>query len=155
MGASIPPQITLSGNLNMEKTNANVSGKYGVGDSSFQAAGGEQGVLRLVEDFYKTMESRSSAKKIREMHPEDLTASKDKLFRFLCGWLGGPKLYQAKYGSISIPKAHQRFKIGTKERDDWLCCMKHALNKQPYHADFKEHIIKQLFMPADSCRTKD
>jgi hemoglobin len=30
---------------------------------------------------------------IRKMHPDNLEVSVDKLARFLCGWLGGPKLY--------------------------------------------------------------
>jgi hemoglobin len=141
--------------MNSSKTNKQEPKKYGIGDTSFQAAGGESGVSQLVNDFYEAMDSRSSAKQIRDMHPENLDVSRDKFFRFLCGWLGGPKLYQQKYGGISIPTAHHKFNIGIKERDDWLCCMKHALNKQPYEEDFKKYLLDQLAIPAERCRTKD
>jgi hemoglobin len=67
--------------------------QYGVGDASYQAAGGEVGIRKLVDDFYDVMEQRPEAQKIRKMHPADLTVSRDKLTLFLCGWLGGPRSY--------------------------------------------------------------
>ena len=78
--------------------------KYGVGDASFQAAGGEAGIRRLVDDFFDRMGSDDRFKTIWEMHPANKAISRDKLARFLCGWLGGPKLYREKYGGISIPR---------------------------------------------------
>jgi len=127
---------------------------YGEGDSSFQAAGGEEGLRRLVDDFYDAMDTLPEAKRIREMHPQDLTESRDKLARFLCGWLGGPKRYNEKYGSIRIPKAHSHLDIGVEERDAWLRCMEESLKVQPYEADFKVYLIEQLFVPADRSRNQ-
>jgi len=127
---------------------------YGEGDSSFQAAGGEEGLRRLVDGFYDAMEILPEAKRIREMHPKDLTESRDKLARFLCGWLGGPKRYNEKYGSIRIPKAHSHLDIGVEERDAWLRCMEESLKVQPYEADFKVYLIEQLFVPADRSRNQ-
>lgn len=128
---------------------------YGQGDASFQAAGGEEGVRRLVDAFYEEMDNLEEAKTIRAMHADDLTQSRDKLFRFLCGWMGGPKLYQEKYGSINIPAAHKHLDIGIAERDAWLLCMKRAAERQPYAEDFKEYLLKQLFPPANASRTRD
>jgi hemoglobin len=127
---------------------------YGEGDSSFQAAGGEDGLRRLVDGFYDAMENLPEAKRIRDMHPQDLTESRDKLARFLCGWLGGPKRYNEKYGSIRIPKAHSHLDIGIEERDAWLRCMEEALKTQPYDAEFKTYLIEQLFVPADRSRNQ-
>ena len=90
---------------------------YGDGDASFQAAGGEAGLLRLVDDFYDLMETRPYAATIRAMHPPDLTVARDKLARFLCGWLGGPKRYQERYGSISIPGSHAHLDVDADARD--------------------------------------
>ncbi|MBE2295172.1 MAG: group II truncated hemoglobin, partial [Phycisphaerales bacterium] len=87
---------------------------YSVEDASYQAAGGEAGIRQLVDDFYDAMDQLPAAAKIRAMHPTDLSDTRDKLTRFLCGWLGGPKLYAEKYGSIHIPQAHARFAIGPK-----------------------------------------
>ena len=59
--------------------------KYGDGDASFRAAGGVVGLRTLVNDFYDIMEELPEAREIRDMHPTDLTVSRDKLSRFLCG----------------------------------------------------------------------
>ena len=88
---------------------------YGVGDASFRAAGGVEGLRRLVADFYRLMNALPEAAALRAMHPDDLTEAADKLHRFLCGWLGGPKLYREKYGAIHIPSAHAHLAIGEAE----------------------------------------
>lgn len=129
--------------------------KYGVQDASFRAAGGEEGLQRLVDRFYQEMDTLPEAKGIREMHQQDLEEVKDRLARFLCGWLGGPKRYQEKYGSISIPMAHAQFPIGARERDAWLLCMSRAVEAQPYEEDFKIYLMKQLAIPAERVRNRD
>jgi hemoglobin len=130
-------------------------GTFGVGDTSFRSAGGEKGIQRLVDRFYEEMDKLPEAKKIRQMHGEDLTVVKDKLVRFLCGWLGGPRLYQEKYGSISIPLVHRTFPIGPAERDAWLLCMGKALAAQPYEESFKVYLMEQLAIPAGRVRNRD
>ena len=99
---------------------------YGTGDASFRAAGGEPGIRELVATFYRFMDALPEARTIRQMHPDDLEISIDKLARFLCGWLGGPKRYQEKYGSISIPGVHRHLPVTASERDAWLVCMQHG-----------------------------
>jgi hemoglobin len=121
---------------------------YGTGDASFLAAGGEAGILKLVEAFYQAMEEEPQARVIRAMHPDDLTVSIDKLARFLCGWTGGPKRYAEKYGGIAIPPAHAHLPIGEAEKDAWLLCMHKALQQQNYAASFKDYLLKQLAVPA-------
>lgn len=128
---------------------------YGVGDTSYQAAGGFEGLVELVDHFYDAMETLPEAAKIRGMHHQDLTESRDKLARFLSGWLGGPKRYSEKYGSIRIPKAHAHMGIGTAERDAWLACMEKALTYMDYTPEFKQYLMEQLFVPAERCRTRD
>lgn len=125
---------------------------YGIGDASFRAAGGGAGLRRLVDDFYRLMDSLPEAATIRAMHPDDLTEAADKLHRFLCGWLGGPKLYREKYGAIHIPAAHAHLDIGAAERDAWLHCMAQALAQQDYSQDFRDYLLRELFRPAEGCR---
>lgn len=139
----------------MNSTESESRGRaYGQGDASYQAAGAEEGIRRLVDYFYDAMELLPEAAHIRDMHPKDLTESRDKLARFLCGWLGGPKRYQEKYGTIRIPKAHSHLDIGVPERDAWLRCMEEALKTQPYEAEFKVYLLEQLFVPADRSRNR-
>lgn len=128
---------------------------YGQGNSSFVAAGGEEGLRQLAQDFYHAMDTRADAAVIRAMHPDFLDESADKLARFLAGWLGGPSLYREKYGPISIPRAHGHLAIGFAERDAWLACMAQALNQQDYASEFKTYLLQALSVPAERCRTQD
>lgn len=127
--------------------------RYGEGDASFRAAGGEEGIRALVEAFYEQMDSRPEARTIRAMHPDDLSESIDKLARFLCGWLGGPKRYAEKYGAIRLPSAHEHLAIAERERDAWLLCMREALKTVPYAPAFKQYLLGQLAVPAERIRS--
>ncbi len=129
--------------------------EYGIEDASYQAAGGEAGIRKLVDDFYDAMEQLPEAAKIRNMHPQNLTISSDKLTLFLCGWLGGPKLFAEKYGQIRIPQVHSHLEIGPSERDAWLLCMQKALNRQSYPAEFKNYLMEQLYVPAERSRNRE
>jgi hemoglobin len=139
----------------MNDSTSHPPSRYGVADASFQAAGGEPGLRALVDCFYDLMDSRPAARSIRAMHPADLTVSRDKLSRFLCGWLNGPKRYQEKYGAISIPGSHAHLAIGHAEREAWLACMRDALAAQPYAEDFKDYLLRELAKPAARVRNRD
>jgi hemoglobin len=128
--------------------------RYGVGDSSFLAAGGESGIRRLVDMFFDRMGNDARFAAIDAMHPEDKEISRDKLARFLCGWLGGPKLYQEKYGAIGIPRVHQHLAIKTPERDQWLTCMTESVEEQPFDPSFKRYLMEQLYVPAEAVRRR-
>lgn len=128
--------------------------QYGIGDASFQAAGGEPGIRQLVDDFFDRMGSDQRFVTIHDMHPEDKDVSRDKLARFLCGWLGGPKLYNEKYGAIGIPRVHAHLKIATAERDQWLTCMRESVTQQPFAAEFKTYLMEQLYVPAEAVRRR-
>lgn len=122
---------------------------YGFSDNSFKAAGEEAGIRKLVDDFYHLMNELPEAKTIRAMHKNDLTSSRDKLTLFLCGWMGGPKLYQEKYGSINIPRDHAHLIISEVERDAWLLCMECAIALQNYTPEFGQYLLTQLRIPAE------
>jgi hemoglobin len=127
---------------------------YGVGDASFKAAGGEDGLFKLVNDFFGRMERDERFSTIWHMHPDDKETSRDKLARFLCGWLGGPRLYNEKYGAIGIPRVHAHLAIATPERDQWLTCMTESVAEQAFAEDFKKYLMEQLFVPAEAVRRR-
>jgi hemoglobin len=127
---------------------------YGTADASFQAAGGVDGLRVLVDNFFDRMGSDDRFKTIWDLHPEDKEISRDKLARFLCGWLGGPKLYQEKYGAIGIPRVHAHLPIGAAERDQWLTCMSESVAEQPFADDFKIYLMEQLYVPAEAVRRR-
>lgn len=127
---------------------------YGTGDASFLAAGGEAGLRSLIDNFYDRMAGDERFAPIYAMHPKNNKVSRDKLARFLCGWLGGPKLFNKKYGTIGIPRVHAHLAIGTRERDLWLTCMSESVNEQPFAADFKKYLMEQLSVPAEAVRRR-
>lgn len=87
-------------------------------------------------------------KRIFDWHPDEAVA-RDKLTRFLCGWMGGPKRYHEKYGAISIPRVHAHLDIGEAERDMWINCMGEALTLQPYADALKAYLLRELSVPAN------
>ncbi len=125
---------------------------FGHLNASYLAAGEEPGLRRLCLDFYEEMKTIPEAKHILSMHREDLAILTDKLCLFLCGWLGGPRKFQEKYGPISIPMVHQHLVINDSERDAWLLCMRRALEKQPYSQEFKDYLNRQFYIPAERIR---
>lgn len=134
--------------------NSDTNPPYGTGDASFQAAGGEPGLRQLVDRFFDRMGTDERFATIYGLHPEDKDVSRDKLARFLCGWLGGPKLYNQKYGAIGIPSVHAHLAIGTPERDQWLTCMAETVEEQPFAPAFKKYLMEQLFVPAEAVRRR-
>ncbi len=121
---------------------------FGHKDNSYQLANGEEGLMQLSKDFYYFMDTLPEAKVIRAMHKEDLTKSIEKLALFLCGWLGGPRRFQEKFGPIHIPQWHSFLNVGEAEKEIWLRCMERALEKQPYDQAFKDYLLAQLRIPA-------
>ena len=128
--------------------------QYGIGDASFQAAGGQDGIFTLVDNFFDRMGSDERFATIWDLHPDDKDISRDKLARFLCGWLGGPRLYNEKYGAIGIPRVHAHLAIATPERDQWLTCMTESVAEQPFAPEFKTYLMEQLFVPAEAVRRR-
>ena len=123
---------------------------YGFEDATYKAVGGYDGLVKLVDDFYDAMDTLPQAKRIRDMHPDDLEVTKDKLVYFLSGWMGGPRIYPEKYGKgISLPMVHQYIKITADDAKAWLTCMQHALDKSDYPQDLKDYLMEQLAFPAN------
>ncbi len=125
---------------------------YDNGMNAYQAAGELAGITSLVDVFYSNMDTFPEARVIRNMHPDDLSESRKKLTYFLCGVLGGPRLFIEHYGGINLPDFHKQFPIGTDERDAWMFCMQHAISVQPYEASFKEYLLARLSIPAERIR---
>ena len=125
---------------------------YGDGDATFRAAGGVFGIRCLVDTFYDIMSNDRKYRSIWEMHPLENNTSRDKLTRFLCGWMGGPRLYFQKYGPINIPQVHAHLNIDEEARDLWLSCMSKALSQQRYPQALVDYLLRELSIPADLVR---
>lgn len=91
--------------------------------------GDEQAVRRIVDRFYDLMESAPEAKELRAMHAPDLGPMRDRLTWFLTGWLGGPAVYAERTGGgMCMSSAHSPFAIDERAREQWMWCMRAALD---------------------------
>jgi len=120
----------------------------------FELLGGETGVRSLVDAFYDRMEFEPEFATIRKLHPITLDESRNKLFWFLCGWLGGPNLYTERFGHPRLRARHLPFAIGTVERDQWMACMKLALADHKVEEYLSVWLLSQLFGTADWMRNR-
>ena len=108
----------------------------------YEALGGEKGVRNLVEAFYDRIDLESPT--LRAMLPRDDSGSRQKLFEYLSGWLGGPDLYVAKRGHPRLRMRHLPFAIGTEEADEWMRCMRLAIDEAGVRADTAGYLDTRL-----------
>jgi hemoglobin len=121
----------------------------------FEAIGGEEGVRKLVDRFYDLMDASPEAAAIRALHPEDLAGSREKLFMFFVGWMGGPPLYETQVGPPRLRARHIRFPIGVRERDEWMWCMRRALKETQVPEPFSQTLEQAFAKLADFMRNRD
>jgi hemoglobin len=94
----------------------------------YGAVGSEEPFYRLVELFYKGVESDPV---LRPMYPEDLTDAKRKLSLFLIQRTGGAGTYSEERGHPRMRGRHMPFRITTLERNAWMHYMMSALDAVP------------------------
>lgn len=120
----------------------------------FERLGGEAGVRTLVDRFYDLMDLEPAFAGIRRLHPPTLDGSRDKLYWFLCGWLGGPDLYQQRFGHPRLRARHLPYAIGIAERDQWLACMQQAMAESAVEPTLAGRLAESFFGTADWMRNK-
>jgi hemoglobin len=91
---------------------------------------------------------------VRALHATSLKSSREKLFKYLCGWTGGPALYEQEYGHPRLRMRHFPFAIGARERDEWLWCMDQALTEQDAPEELKTFLREKLQGLADHMRNQ-
>ena len=120
----------------------------------FELLGGEQAVRDLVDRFYDLMDLEPTYAVIRQLHPQDLSGSRDKLHWFLCGWLGGPNHYIERFGHPRLRARHLPFPIGIAERDQWMACMMQAMDEQQIDPRLSARLAESFLGTADWMRNK-
>ncbi len=127
---------------------------FGPDNTPYEAIGGDAEVRALVDSFYDQMDRDPQFKVIRELHPDDLSDSRDKLDEFLCGWLGGPQRYIEKRGHPRLRMRHATFAIGERERDQWLECMGRAMDERGIEGDLRRFLNQRFAQVADFMRNQ-
>ena len=121
----------------------------------YEAIGGEENIRKLVDRFYDLMDTCPEAATIRALHKPDLTESREKLYLFLVGWMGGPPLYVTRFGHPRLRARHLPFPIGGPERDEWLWCMRRAIKETNVPEPASQVLDKSFSDLADFMRNKE
>ncbi|HET7864027.1 MAG TPA: group II truncated hemoglobin [Burkholderiaceae bacterium] len=122
--------------------------------TAFEAVGGEARVRELVDRFYDLMDLEPAYQGIRRLHGPTLDHARDKLFWFLCGWLGGPQHYVERFGHPRLRARHLPFSIAIRERDEWLACMGQAMQGVGLDPGLSERLFESFFKTADWMRNR-
>ncbi len=121
-------------------------------DTPFAWMGGEPHVRALTERFYDLMDLEPGYAALRAAHGTDLGNARERLFWFLCGWLGGPQHYTDRFGHPMLRARHMPFKISILERDQWLACMDQAMGDTGVDQTLRERLRASFFQTADWMR---
>ena len=128
-------------------------------DTPFEWIGGEANVKTLVDRFYDLMDLEPGYTALRAAHPGPLDNARQRLFWFLCGWLGGPQYYTERVGQPMLKMRHMPEQtgggpIGIKERDQWLACMDQAMVETGVGDDLRTRLNASFFQTADWMRNR-
>lgn len=100
---------------------------WGDAATPYEEIGGADGVRRLADAFYDVIEEESPP--LRAMLPASTKNTRQKFAMYLSGWLGGPPLYEEKWGHPRLRMRHLPFSIGTEEAEEWMRCMGKAMDR--------------------------
>ncbi|MDO8719479.1 MAG: group II truncated hemoglobin [Polaromonas sp.] len=128
-------------------------------EAPFDWIGGEARVKALVERFYDLMDLEPAYTALRAAHGSTLDNARQRLFWFLCGWLGGPQHYTERFGHPRLRQRHMPQhtgggSIGIKERDQWLACMDQAMRETGVDDALRTRLNASFFQTADWMRNR-
>ena len=118
----------------------------------YQLIGGDAAIRKLVDRFYVLMENcrRHTPRAKSSGRPHRI---RQQVFRFLSGWLESPQRFVEKYGHPMLRRRHMPYAIGTEERDEWLMCMKQALEETVEDVNLRDFLYANLSRSVKTCAT--
>ena len=123
-------------------------------DTPYALLGGDPAVRALVDRFYDLMDLEPAYRELRAVHGSTLDDARQKLFWFLCGWLGGPDHYVERFGHPRLRMRHMPFAIGILERDQWVACMDQAMQETEVPEALRVRLKSSFMQTADWMRNK-
>lgn len=118
----------------------------GAGKTStlYDVLGGEPAISAFTGRFYALMEDLPEAAACRAIHPRDLSGSRQKLFEYLTGWLGGPPLFVERHGPPMLRARHLHAPIGEDEIEGWLACFRLAWAQTLAHPEAEAIVLPRV-----------
>ncbi len=108
---------------------------------------GEEAIFRMIRDFYGKL-SESSIGHMFAADAEGLAAEAEKSGAFFVFLLGGPPLYQQRYGPPRMRQRHLAIEIDEAARQEWLRCfgdvLEDATERYNFPAEHLEGFIEFL-----------
>lgn len=102
---------------------------------------GEDHIFKMLEDFYLELEKTS----IRSMFPGDMREASKRSAAFFVSILGGPPLYQEKFGHPRMRHRHMPFVIDEAARQVWLGAFKKILVDADKKYHFPMEYMEQFY----------
>lgn len=100
---------------------------WGNADTPYEEIGGTEEIRSLSETFYDVIEEDSPT--LRALLPANTANTRKKFFMYLSGWMGGPPLYEERWGHPRLRMRHLPFPIGDDEAEEWMRCMRVAMER--------------------------
>jgi hemoglobin len=125
------------------------------GNPHYARIGGHEAIVKLVDAFYRAMETLPEAATIRAMHEPNLGPTKAVLVKYLSEWMGGPKRYTPDRGAPMLRRRHQPFPIDAGARDAWMLCMRQALQQACSDEALRTELDAAFYKVADFIRNTE
>ena len=117
-------------------------------DSFYEAIGGHDTFVRLVDEFYRGV---ADDPVLRPMYPEqDLGPAAERLTLFLEQYWGGPTTYSDNRGHPRLRMRHAPFAVDQAAHDAWLRHMRSSVDELDLHPDAEKLLWDYLVMAAGS-----
>lgn len=114
-------------------------------ESIYENLGGAEGLHRLVEVFYAKVQLHPQ---LGPLFPEDITPVLEKQYQFLTQFFGGGPLYSELHGHPMMRARHMHIPITPERAEDWLQCMKEALEETGVEEPLRSFVLSRLAGPA-------
>ena len=118
----------------------------------YDEVGGAETFAALVHHFYAGV---ADDEPLRALYPEeDLGPAERRLRMFLEQYWGGPTTYSEQRGHPRLRMRHMQIAVDSNMRDQWMHCMRHALDQTIEDPVFREELYQSLWHVADHMRNR-
>lgn len=106
---------------------------------------GEEKLHKMIDIFYDYVKNDD---RINYLFPDDLTETAYKQKLFQTQFLGGPNLYNEKYGHPMLRARHMPFKISPAAGEAWLENMNQAILDVEIENELREYLMARYTLTA-------
>ncbi|RMC32085.1 group II truncated hemoglobin [Paracoccus alkanivorans] len=125
--------------------------------SLYEELGGDDGIRKLVEEFYDIVEQDEEARDLHFLHLQGAGVAHSRLeqFNYLCGFFGGPQYYVMKHRHARLREIHEHVPIDGRMRNLWLKCMEKAIRNVGLGEDLARVLMHHFTTAAETARNMD